>query len=247
MTEAEWVEKVVIPNCFDPDDPTNPPIPPGTPWALGSWRRSKEKSLVKIGKWEQKDPRNIWDLFEKGNPYDWKIEHGLLVVHVSFYMPSDDEPATPKSGRSGKRKRRVSVQSEEELVQSERGEESVLGDDLAEGDDAAQSEGGDDLAVEDDAAQLEGGDDSAVEDDAAQSEGGDDSAVEDDASQSGDHTTPSHHRRRLPMPHKLSTVHPDNVDPLPEFNTGPVVKSEPGEGNARRSHPAVQRRSKRFK
>ncbi|KAG6084687.1 hypothetical protein E4U33_003002 [Claviceps sp. LM78 group G4] len=24
MTEAEWVEKVVIPNCFDPDDPTNP-------------------------------------------------------------------------------------------------------------------------------------------------------------------------------------------------------------------------------
>ncbi|KAG6259003.1 hypothetical protein E4U48_000549 [Claviceps purpurea] len=147
-------------------------------------------------------------------------------------MPSDDEPATPKSGRSGKRKRRVSVQSEEELVQSERGEESVLGDDLAEGDDAAQSEGGDDLAVEDDAAQLEGGDDSAVED---------------DASQSGDHTTPSYHRRRLPMPHKLSTVHPDNVDPLPEFNTGPVVKSEPGEGNARRSHPAVQRRSKRFK
>ncbi|KAG6261445.1 hypothetical protein E4U47_008310 [Claviceps purpurea] len=217
MTEAEWVEKVVIPNCFDPDDPTNPPIPPGTPWALGSWRRSKEKSLVKIGKWEQKDPRNIWDLFEKGNPYDWKIEHGLLVVHVSFYMPSDDEPATPKSGRSGKRKRRVSVQSEEELVQSERGEESVLGDDLAVGDDAAQSEGGDD------------------------------SAVEDDASQSGDHTTPSYHRRRLPMPHKLSTVHPDNVDPLPEFNTGPVVKSEPGEGNARRSHPAVQRRSKRFK
>ncbi|KAG6139271.1 hypothetical protein E4U28_003919 [Claviceps purpurea] len=141
-------------------------------------------------------------------------------------MPSDDEPATPKSGRSGKRKRRVSVQSEEELVQSERGEESVLGD------DAAQSEGGDVLAVEDDAAQ---------------SEGGDDSAVEDDASQSGDHTTPSYHRRRLPMPHKLSTVHPDNVDPLPEFNTGPVVKSEPGEGNARRSHPAVQRRSKRFK
>ncbi|KAG6116191.1 hypothetical protein E4U12_001552 [Claviceps purpurea] len=202
MTEAEWVEKVVIPNCFDPEDPTNPPVPPGTPWALGSWRRPKDKSLVKIGKWEEKDPRNIWDLFEKGNPYDWKIEHDLLVVLVSFYMPSDDEPATPKSGRSGKRKRRVSVQSEEELVQSERGEESVLGDDLAEEDDASQSE---------------------------------------------DHTTPSYHRRRLPMPHKLSTVHPDNVDPLPEFNTGPVVKSEPGEGNARRSHPAVQRRSKRFK
>ncbi|KAG6248588.1 hypothetical protein E4U49_008390 [Claviceps purpurea] len=139
--------------------------------------------VVKIGQWEEKQPRNIEDLFGESNIYKWTIRDGLLVVNVSFYIASDDEPATPKSGRGGKRKRRMSVQSEEEVVQSERGEESVF---------------------EDDASQLEGGDDLALEEDAAQSD---------------DHTTPSHHRRRLPMPHKLSTVHPDNVDPLPEFNT----------------------------
>ncbi|KAG6313778.1 hypothetical protein E4U22_000649 [Claviceps purpurea] len=154
--------------------------------------------VVKIGQWEEKQPRNIEDLFGESNIYKWTIRDGLLVVNVSFYIASDDEPATPKSGRGGKRKRRMSVQSEEEVVQSERGKESVF---------------------EDDASQLEGGDDLALEDDAAQLEAGDDLASEHDAAQSDDHTTPSHHRRRLPMPHKLSTVHPDNVDPLPEFNT----------------------------
>ncbi|KAG6220056.1 hypothetical protein E4U25_001115 [Claviceps purpurea] len=241
MTEEEWVEKYVIPNCFD--HTINAAIPPGTPCSLGTKRDGK--TLVKIGQWEEKQPRNIEDLFGESNIYKWTIKDGMLVVKVSFYVASDDEPATPKSGRGGKRKRRMSVQSEEEVVQSERGEESVFED------DASQLEGGDDLALEDDAAQLEAGDDLALDDDAAQLEGGDDLAPEHDAAQSDDHTTPSHHRRRrrLPMPHKLSTVHPDNADPLPEFNTGSVVKSEPGERNApaRRSHSAVPRRSNRAK
>ncbi|KAG6284353.1 hypothetical protein E4U09_007954 [Claviceps aff. purpurea] len=239
MTEGEWVEKYVIPNCSDPK--MNLTIPPGTPCSLGAMRANKDKTVVKIGQWEEKEPRNIEDLFGERNIYKWKIRDGLLVVHVAFYMVSDDEPATPKSGRGGKRKRRMSIQSEEEVAQSERGEESVFED------DASQLEVGDDLALEDDVAQLEAGDDLALEDDAAQLEGGDDLALEHDAAQSEDHTTPSRRRRRLPMPHKLSTVHPDNVDPPPEFNTGSVVKSEPGDRNARRSHSAVPRRSNRTK
>ncbi|KAG6258903.1 hypothetical protein E4U24_000381 [Claviceps purpurea] len=78
---------------------------------------------------------NIIDLFGKNSIYPWKIEDGRLVVHVSFYFADKDEPATPKSGRRGKRKRAPSVQSE---------------------DDAVQSEGFDEVQLEGDAAQVEG-------------------------------------------------------------------------------------------
>ncbi|KAG6240658.1 hypothetical protein E4U25_007615 [Claviceps purpurea] len=80
---------------------------------------------------------NIIDLFGKNSIYPWKIEDGRLVVHVFFYLADEDEPATPKSGRRGKRKRAPSVQSE---------------------DDAVQSKGFDEVQLEGDAAQVEGDD-----------------------------------------------------------------------------------------
>ncbi|KAG6152828.1 hypothetical protein E4U23_008263, partial [Claviceps purpurea] len=76
MTEGEWVEKYVIPNCFD--QTTNAGIPPGTPCSLGA-KRAKDKTLVKIGQWEEKQPRNIEDLFGESNIYKWTIRDGLLL------------------------------------------------------------------------------------------------------------------------------------------------------------------------
>ncbi|KAG5957329.1 hypothetical protein E4U57_001843 [Claviceps arundinis] len=53
--------------------------------------------------WEKSEPRNIIDLFGRDNIYRWKAVGDRIMVR-------DDEPATPKSGRSGKRKRRMSIQ-----------------------------------------------------------------------------------------------------------------------------------------
>lgn len=147
MTDDEWVTRYVLPVCRHTTYIT---IPSGARWAIGS-EREKDGTLVLIAPRENPtgEPQNIVELFGEKNEFDeikspWQIDKGggRIVVHISFYLPNEHVPATvstPKSGRSGKRKRppTPSINSEDDEAEVE----EIGGfDDVELEDDVGQSE-----------------------------------------------------------------------------------------------------------
>ncbi|KAG6065244.1 hypothetical protein E4U32_007592, partial [Claviceps aff. humidiphila group G2b] len=145
LTDRQWVERYVKPNCHMIES-----LPPDVRWEIGA-DREKDGSLKKLA--QQDDTtfeRDISDLFDERSDSPWEICKGRIVVHISFIRIEDSASAatvsTPRSGRSGKRKRlpTVSIESEDDEAQSEENEkfDDVESEDVrqSESEDVRQSE-----------------------------------------------------------------------------------------------------------
>ncbi|KAG6053064.1 hypothetical protein E4U32_007854, partial [Claviceps aff. humidiphila group G2b] len=90
-----------------------------TQYAIGA-RRDAKGALRKLPGWKYPDLRDISELFDERNKYDFEVKHGRLLVQVSFYTFEEQAVATPRSGRRDRRKRRPTVGFEDEDEGAER-------------------------------------------------------------------------------------------------------------------------------